>query len=547
MKKIVILSLIVILCFAAGCQNKSKENAAPSASSPAASATDATASGPSTEAGYQGELPLTKEKVTLTLATHSGWSTTAPPPSNDLPVWKYLEELTNVHIEFQVTPSSSYNDTMSSRIAAGQKLPDIFNMPSNAVDLAQQGMIIAQDELYDKYAYYSKKLFDEPGAEFSSYKNLMKQADGKFYGFGNITVPTIQTPVIMLNMKWMEKLHLNIPTTTDELFEVLQAFRDDDPNGNGKPDEIPLTAEGANLYVLGDAFGLQGMWNGSWMLDSEGKLIHKKTSPQYKDFLTYVNKLYENKLLDKDILTVDWNKIQEYAANNLVGAAIYWSSGAIPLNSVSPLVNDPSGNTRVFDPILPLKGPSGIQALYNRLGYGGDDMAISASSKNQELAFKWLDFIYASPQAKDTIDWGIEGLTYKIVDGKKVKIIPEDKPWAEALSAIGGGQQPKAYIQYPEFMQNVLPDWFKDHMSNFDPYYKDPDVLGFKLTAAEKSETKKYSSDLNTFIDESYAKFLMGNEPLSKYDDYLNKLKQIGYDKYMAVQQEAYENSLNLK
>jgi len=534
MKRLFIFMLAIAVVFSlTACQKNSAQSPAPGSSTNASTG----------DSGYQGQLPLTKDKVTLTLGTHSGWSSTAIPPSNDLPVWKKFEELTNVHIDFQVTPVASYSDTMNARIAAGQALPDIFELPdgANPEKLEQDKIIIAQNNLYKSFGAYTQKLFAQ--TDYSVYKNMMNDASGKFYGFSNIVVPQIQTPTIILNMAWLKKLNLQVPTTTDELVNVLQAFRDDDPNGNNKKDEIPLATEGDNLFALGDPFGLQAIQLGyEFSLDSNGKVQLQRATPAYKDYLTYLNRLYSNNLLDKDFMTTDWGKIQEYASNNLVGAVIWWSQGSVGLNSVSSIANDKTGNTVVFSPIPPLKGPTGIQVVYNRLGFSGDTMLISAKSKNQELAFKWLDFIYASPQAEDTISWGIEGLTYKVEDGKKVKIIPDGESWSQKLSEIGGYQQPKAYIQYPEAIKNKQPDWFFTAMAKFDPYYKNPDIYNVNLTSAENDTASQIGGDLYTYINESFAKFVQGTQPMSSYDDYIKKLQQIGLDKYVAVFQEWYDN-----
>lgn len=55
---------------------------------------------------------------------------------------------------------------------------------------------------------------------------------------------------------WLDKLGLDVPTTTDELYTVLKAFKDKDPNGNGKADEVPLTGapRGSGWYSSIDAF-----------------------------------------------------------------------------------------------------------------------------------------------------------------------------------------------------------------------------------------------------------------------------------------------------
>ena len=69
---------------------------------------------------------------------------------------------------------------------------------------------------------------------------VMKQPDGHIYGFAEYTSnPSANNPEKMwINSAWLEKLEIEVPTTTEELKNVLIAFRDGDPNGNGIQDEI---------------------------------------------------------------------------------------------------------------------------------------------------------------------------------------------------------------------------------------------------------------------------------------------------------------------
>lgn len=50
---------------------------------------------------------------------------------------------------------------------------------------------------------------------------------------------------------WLEKLNLSEPKTLDEFYNVLKAFKEKDPNGNGLADEIPFigaTSGGENWF-----------------------------------------------------------------------------------------------------------------------------------------------------------------------------------------------------------------------------------------------------------------------------------------------------------
>ncbi len=93
--------------------------------------------------------------MTLRFATHQGTNSAMAPPSNALPVYQYLEKITNVHIEWETTPFNTYKEVMSIRIAGGGSLPDILNLTNlgNYEKLAADGIIIPQTDLIKQYGY----------------------------------------------------------------------------------------------------------------------------------------------------------------------------------------------------------------------------------------------------------------------------------------------------------------------------------------------------------------------------------------------------------
>ena len=71
----------------------------------------------------------------------------------------------------------------------------------------------------------------------------MTSSDGRTYKLGFLISQNINTNGhFFINAAWLNKLGLAVPTTIDELTDVLRAFRDDDPNGNGLADEVPYQA-----------------------------------------------------------------------------------------------------------------------------------------------------------------------------------------------------------------------------------------------------------------------------------------------------------------
>jgi putative aldouronate transport system substrate-binding protein len=494
-----------------------------------------------------GELPLTKDKVTLTFATHQG-SAGFQPPSNDLPFYQQLEKLTNVHIEFQTYPFSSYDDVIKTRMAANSNLPDIVFVPGTdyLYSLGRQGVIVNQTDMLKRLGYYTNQFFAQAGNE--GYKNLWTTPEGKFFGVSSTVLPHTLSFGYNLNLKWLKKLNLKQPETTDELYSVLVAFRDKDPNGNQKKDEIPLAADLNGVNYIANSFGLELWLTDGFQADGNGKIFADWTSPRYKEFLTYMNKLYAEGLLDHNYAKAKSADFTQYVSNDKVGIVDFWTtfsrifSGASPLNE-----GDNSGNVPVFVPMPPVKGPHGDRYNLIRLSTPTGTMAITSQSKNKELAFKWIDFLFNSPQVLDLTYWGIEGVTYRNDNGQKTKIESPGQDWGQNLLKLGGGQQPFAQQQSMIDWKQRYPDWVWDYDAKIQPYYKMPSVVDVAFTAQEQEDLKMIQTDMKTYNDEMQAKFINGTEPLANFDKYAQALKSMGIDKVIQIYQQRYDRYVKLQ
>ena len=112
------------------------------------------------------------------------------------------------------------------------------------------------DVLIDQYAPHVAARI----AEREDYQRALKSPDGKIHALPNGDESTqIRIPThTWINKAWLDKLGLDMPTNTEELKEVLIAFRDEDPNGNGIADEIPFAFETTAPLFSGDV-----LFNGS--------------------------------------------------------------------------------------------------------------------------------------------------------------------------------------------------------------------------------------------------------------------------------------------
>ena len=261
-----IIGLVLTAALLAGCSGggASEETSASSEQAAAAETTDGSVQstaesetgGAASASGDAYTLPIGDgETDNLTVACLEGWYT-AVSINDNLEIWQEIENRTGVKINWEA--SADYDTVMQPRIAAGSDLPDIFVVPpsmtnTGVYNLAHEGLIQPLDDLISQYAPDIQRVLDED----PELKNLLTAPDGHIYTIAD--TPKYVNDMVVANalfirQDWLDTLGLEQPETIEDWYEVLTAFKNEDPNGNGIQDEIPLSgidlASGLFSYLL---------------------------------------------------------------------------------------------------------------------------------------------------------------------------------------------------------------------------------------------------------------------------------------------------------
>ncbi|MEN6315924.1 MAG: extracellular solute-binding protein [Clostridiaceae bacterium] len=538
-------------------------------------ATSATTDTTSTEEGAaKSEKPtyplITPGSETLTVATMDNWFATKS-YNNNLPVYQELEKLTGVTIKWEATPVNDYDQVMTTRLASGANLPDVFVVPwdSNPDKLGIDGISIPMNNLIKDNAYYLNMLMNfNP-----SVRSGITAADGNIYAYpgfgeglvtsaaemesGNLTNPgaNICPNVSAIRKDWLDKLGLKMPETLDDWYNILKAFKTQDPNGNKKADEIPVTATFniRDIYRFGEAFGLyrSGNAEGRWDVDANGKIYFKDIDTRFKQTLEFLNKLYNEGLLDPEYASAGFSKTSEKINRNLVGAVTSdWMSNFGTYNANLKTAGVADAN---WVPVKPIKNPDGKSLITNRWSVW-KTMAISKSCKNPELAMKWIDIHTLSPEGIRLQTLGVEGLSYKMENGKPVLTEmatknPDGIGPQEYLRSLGAWGQ-VSYVQTKEAYEVLWAD--QPDIIAFAAKFpiediRDPFPTGLPFSDEETDIRTEFETNINTYCDEMAIKFIEGKESLDKFDAYVEGVKKYGLEELTAAYQSAYERFMSAK
>ena len=388
-------------------------------------------------------LPIVKNTVTIKAMAPKA---ALAPNFGEMEMVKRIEKDTNVHIEWSNIVEKDYMEKKNLTLASGN-LPDVFyGSRFSDVELmkyGKDGTIVPLEDLIDKYMPNVKALFDKK----PDLKAFCTAPDGHIYSlpggeeFGDGQGRIGSNPdFIFINKVWLDKLKLAVPTTLDEYYNVLKAFKTQDPNGNGKPDEIPLTfLNGWWTGDIGYLFGAFGTPDKMYQPDDrtyiehlnvkDGKVTFAATEPGYKEAISTFSKWIKEGLIDKEAFT--YEMAAYFAAGKTkderLGSFIWWEE------------NEIVGADRAKDYIVlpPFKGM--VVKNNNGSPWGRNSAVITKANKNPEVTARWLDHLY-EPFISAQIAWGPIGEIFDEVDGKLVyKTLPEGVNAGEIRQKVSPG------------------------------------------------------------------------------------------------------------
>ncbi|TYP73119.1 ABC transporter substrate-binding protein [Paenibacillus methanolicus] len=465
----------------------------------------------------------------------------------EMGMYREREKASGVKVDFQHPPlDAAQAKEQFNLMIVGSDLPDVIEYnwndylggPEKAI---QDNKIIKLNDLIDQYAPNLKKLLDE----HPDWKKQITTDNGSIYAFpflrGDDKVRVFFGPAI--RQDWLDKLGLAKPETIDDWYGVLKAFKEKDPNGNGQADEIPLYLDKDHFNTDAPFLGAWGVNNGFYQ--DNGTVKFGPIQPQFKAFLETMNKWYEEGLLDQDFAAPNGKLLDNKMTTNLLGATATYNGGGIGKYAGLMKDKDPSFKL-VAAPYPVLK--AGDQAIWGQkdFAFNGIGAAITTSDDNPIETVKWLDYAYGA-EGELLFNYGIEGESYTLQDGKAVL-----KP--ELLTPPNGTSSQQAIAKYTRATWSapfVLSDNFQLQYLAL-PQQKEALEIWSKPTAERKmplvtptqDESSKFASimtDINTYKDEMLLKFIMGVEPLDEFDGYVEKIKSMGIDDALKIQQAALE------
>lgn len=454
------------------------------------------------------------------------------------PVFKEAAKKTGVTLKGTAVETVSDSGQAYSTMLADKKLPDIIHYVGT--DLLKSGMdgaLIPLEDLIDQYAPHIKAFFEKcPEARVAA-----TAADGHIYYIPGTLAPigsgNVPSEAFFIRQDWLDKLGLKAPTTVDEYYEVLKAFKTQDPNGNGQADEIPYFDRAGTINDLYQLFAAHA----DYYINDQGQYVNGRTEDAYKTAVKELAKWYKEGLIDPEIFTRGQQAREQLLSSNIGGATHDWISSTTSYNDKYPEVAGLN-----FTPIAPPADKNGVvkealgRSLLHGLGWG-----ISKDNKHVERTMEYFDFWFTD-EGSILSSYGIEGEDYTVENGEYKftdTVLKADGGVPNYLRNIGAaveigserqlgselaGMNDMGKKAFEEYQQN---NWVQDQLPILSYTQEQQDVLTANKT------------NLDTYCKEQEQKWIMGAEDVdANWDQYLATLKTMGNEDILRVYNEAYQS-----
>ena len=471
------------------------------------------------------------------------------------------EDMTNVHFEFEVAPEGQGEEKRNLILASGD-LPDVFMYSGmNATQMVvygSQGLFWPLQDIIDAQSIHLKKLWTEK----PFIKEDLTAPDGNIYALpqGAECFHCSAPHKMWIYQPWLDKLGLDMPQTTEEFYEVLKAFRDGDPNGNGKNDELPLTGAMAS----GDGFSPHMFimnsfqyWDGSLLIIEDGKIRLAADTPEFKAAMKYMKRLYDEDLLAPETFTQDRAQLKQIGENpddNIMGAAPALWYGTFTTNF------GPSERYLDWRAVPALKGPDGTRWASTAPFRVQPHTLVVTDYEYPEVLVRWADWLYsiegnrsANTGIKDEDwRWAKDGevnynnnpaiffvephVLYNLQNERWLHTAPHfnsrelRQGGATTQEIIDKGQESRLYkwtdefyhpYKYPEFMPNLM--------------YGEEEAL----------ELGEIEPALKDAVRSAVARFVTGELDIDgDWNSYIRELEGLEWQRYVQLYQDALDKKM---
>lgn len=461
----------------------------------------------------------------------------------DGPMYTFYKDLLGVGIVepyVEWNGGSTYQEQLNLRISGGE-MPDMF-LPVNGMeaDLIKNGALLDLTDLLPEKAPHLWEII--PEEVWDVMRSYDPTGEGRIY-----VVPSIVSyarEAGLIRQDWLEQLDLEMPATQEDFVNVLRAFKNQDPNGNGIQDEFP-TGGRAEARWMDHLFAMYGiaMYEGypDWDM-YDGQLTYSAVTPNMRDALQFISELYAEGLLDPETLLNDKAGWEGKVNSNQVGVFFHWISSSF---GYADKLKEGTGVEGEWA-YMPVISAPGYEGYYTQKQVGSLWMACKNTDDQSKIdaMLRVLDGV-ANEENWEELYYGPEGYRWNY-DENGVKVGVENAKELEhkifQTSNIFATKE--SAIRTIEIGKSTLPD--KSKIPARDRSIADIKAVEGKTIAGDGMPSgiyEGYPDILNRTLYVEYAsKIIAGEYTIDKFDEFVEKWYASGGEEVSKRAREWYES-----
>ncbi len=454
--------------------------------------------------------------------------------------FQQIEEQTGVHVYFDEVKDPEWVSSVSMAFARDSQ-PDLILR--GTLDIEEYGvsrhLLLPLDEYMDKgfLPHYASLLKE------SSLKSQLTASDGHMYQLGFLISQGVNTNGhFFLNHAWLDALGLPVPETVDEFTETMRRFKQDDPNGNGLQDEIPLefTFDDniTGVYNLFSFFGLP--LNEEYVyLDDTGRVAFAPESPAFIRTAEWMNRMYREGLLDVDFISKGSNLWAAKVNQGNVGMFSYWR---LQNTALAPEV---AAMYRIMTPVHAQETNACLPRNMDIIEFGA---AVTAACRDPEAALSWLDAQFETENMLISQNGPLGDTLIKREDGRyEVSYVPRDNELYQRVPVICG----QFFAPEDYYASVYVPAAHRQEKAAYCRLYEDAEVLektSYKYltavapkTAAEAAQLTRLKAKLKSIIDAALVTMVTQGVTEENTAQLQRQLLEAGSSEYKRIYQAVYD------
>lgn len=482
---------------------------------------------------------------------------------NKNPMTELAEEKLGIKMETTLLGGDAENYDTKLRLAltGSEELPDVFPVYSTQMiaDMIESGRVKAIDDDIEKYMPDRlKEIYDKYPETFYPVTK-----DGKTYGIACSPALT-EGQVMIVRQDWLDNLGLQAPTNLDEFEAVIQAFTENDPDGNGEDDTYGFTYSGSDIYNTGWVADPVSLFSansgkyipGSWQEDESGNLTYGSINEGNKKTLERMADWHANGWI-----------FQEAAATGAWDAMVQFTEGKAGIFIGRPWCIDSVRDVTSADPDAVIKAYPNIsqengEPTYQTAQTNDGWLMFNADFENMEAFFTYYDWLYDAAFGTGDFEYGFfEGVDYDVVDGEVVydftkfdppvrdpfmpgkSTVLKNTPMIDAMQAYADVSEGQEAVNSEQIKAKAAFSATPDTAEGYVIANEHRDELLSNLFNGEPTDTmKKKWEQLQTMEKQVYTNIIYGKESPDAFDQFVSDWKEQGGDDITKEVNEWYQS-----